>query len=87
MGEPRAYYTQGSKSEREKQMLYINPYMWSLERWYLLINLFSGQQWKCRHREKTCGHSEGRRWDKLREQYGNIHTTICKIDSQWEFAI
>ena len=43
------------------------------ERWYLLMNLFARQQWKCRHREKTCGHSEGRRrWDKLRKQYGNI---------------
>ena len=23
-----------SKSEREKQILYINRYMWSLENWY-----------------------------------------------------
>ena len=24
----------GSKSEREKQILYINTYMWNLEKWY-----------------------------------------------------
>ena len=23
-----------TKSEREKQMSYINPYMWNLEKWY-----------------------------------------------------
>ena len=34
--------------------------------WTELI-LFGGQQWRCRHREKTCGHSGGRReWDELR---------------------
>ena len=30
--EPRAYYTEWSKSEREKQVSYINAYTWSLER-------------------------------------------------------
>ena len=29
--EPRAYYTEWSKSEREKQILYINAYIWNLE--------------------------------------------------------
>ena len=28
------YCTQWSKSERERQMLYINAYIWNLERWY-----------------------------------------------------
>ena len=33
-----------------------------------LMNLFGGQQWRCRHREQTYGHSGGRReWDELRE--------------------
>ena len=31
---PRAYYTQWSKSERERQMLYINTDVWDLERRY-----------------------------------------------------
>ena len=26
--------TESSKSEREKQILYINTYMWNLEKWY-----------------------------------------------------
>ena len=32
--EPKAYYTEWSKSEREKQISYINAYIWNLERWY-----------------------------------------------------
>ena len=31
---PRACHTEWSKSEREKQILYINAYMWNLEKWY-----------------------------------------------------
>ena len=34
MNEPRAYYTEWSKSEREKQILYINTYTWNLGGWY-----------------------------------------------------
>ena len=32
--EPRAYYTEWSKSEREKQIPYINAYIWNIEKWY-----------------------------------------------------
>ena len=32
--EPKAYYTEWSKSERERQILYINTYIWNLERQY-----------------------------------------------------
>ena len=32
--EPRAYYTEWRKSEVEKQISYINVYIWNLERWY-----------------------------------------------------
>ena len=31
--EPRAYYTEWTKSERERQMSYINAYIWNLEWW------------------------------------------------------
>ena len=52
------------------------------------MNLFSGQQWRNRHREQTYGHGERGGED---EMYGksNMETyiTICKIDSQREFAI
>ena len=30
VGEPGAYYTEWSKSERETQILYINAYIWNL---------------------------------------------------------
>ena len=53
----------------------------------VLKNLFTGQKWRNRHREQTYGHGE--RGGKG-EIYGksNVETiTICKIDSQWEFAV
>ena len=37
--EPRAYYTEWSKSEREKQILYINANICNLERWYWWTDL------------------------------------------------
>ena len=51
-------------------------------------NLFAGQQWRSRHREQTYGH---RKRGGEGEMYGdrNMETyiTICKIDSQWKFAV
>ena len=32
--EPRNCHTESSKSEREQQILYMNAYKWSLEKWY-----------------------------------------------------
>ena len=50
--------------------------------------MFAGQQWRSRHREQTCGHGER---GGEGEMYGksNMETsiTICKIDSQREFAV
>ena len=34
MDGPRDCHTEWSKSEREKQILYINVYMWNIEKWY-----------------------------------------------------
>ena len=54
----------------------------------VLKNLFAGKQWRNRHREQTYGHG-GRGGEG--EMYGksNMETyiTICKIDSQREFAV
>ena len=54
----------------------------------VLKNLFTGQQWRNRHRKQTYGHRE--RGGKG-EMYGksNLETyiIICKIDCQWEFAV
>ena len=32
--EPRACYAEWNKSERTKQISYINGYIWDLEKWY-----------------------------------------------------
>ena len=34
LDEARAWYTEWNKSEREKQISYINTYMWNLEKQY-----------------------------------------------------
>ena len=41
--ETRACHTEWSKSEKEKQIsLYIDGYLWSLEKWYRWIYLQEG---------------------------------------------
>ena len=51
--------------------------------------LFAKQKWRHRHREQTYGHGVGEEgeMDEWRQWHGNIYTTLCKIDSQWEFAV
>jgi len=51
-------------------------------------NLFTGQQWRHRHREETYGDEESGGEDKVNGK-SNMKTyiTICKIYSQWEFAV
>ena len=55
-----------------------------------LINLFSGQQWRNRHREQTLDMAGGEEEDG-EEMYGetNIETynTVYKIDGQREFVV
>ena len=41
--ETTACYTEWSKSGREKQLLYINAYIWNLEK-MVLMNLFGGEE-------------------------------------------
>ena len=54
----------------------------------VLKNLFTGQQWRNRHKEQTYGHGER---EGEGEMYGKSnkepYPTICKMDSQGEFAI
>ena len=54
----------------------------------VLKNLFTGQQWRNRHREQTYGHGE-RGGEGAMYGKSNMETyiTICKIDSQGEFAV
>ena len=54
----------------------------------VLKNLFAGQQWRNRHREQTYGQGEkGGEGEMYGESNLEIYITICKIDSQREFAV
>ena len=54
----------------------------------VLKNLFTGQQWRNRHREQTYGHGErAEEGEMYGESNMETHITICKMDSQWEFAV
>ena len=51
-------------------------------------NLFTGQQWRNRHREWTYGHGErGGEGEMYGESNMGTYITKCKICSQWEFAV
>ena len=54
----------------------------------VLRNLFAGQQWRNRHKEQTYGHGERVGEGEMNgESNMETYITICKTDSQWEFAI
>ena len=47
------------------------------------MNLFTEQQWRHRHMDMAAvGEGVGGRSGNM-----EIYTTICKIDSQWQFAV
>ena len=51
-------------------------------------NLSAGQQWRNRHWEQTYGHGErGGEAEMYVESHMETYITICKTDSQWEFAV
>ena len=54
----------------------------------VLKNLFTGQEWRNRHREQTYGHGEtGEEGEMYGESNMETYITICKIDSKQEFAV
>lgn len=60
--------------------------MYTESRKMVLKNLFTGQQWRNRHREQTYGHRERGGGEMYAESSMETYITICKIDSQWEFG-
>ena len=51
-------------------------------------NLFTGQQWRKRHREWSNGHRErGGEGEMYGKSNMETYITIYKIDNQWEFAV
>jgi len=54
----------------------------------VLKNLFTGQQWRNRHREQTYGHGErGGEGEMYGKSNMETHISMCKIYSQQEFAV
>ena len=54
----------------------------------VLKNLFTGQQWRSRHREQTYGHGErGGEGEMYGKSNMETYLTIYKTDSQQEFAV
>ena len=54
----------------------------------LQISLISFDEKEDKVKNYKCSSERGRRgWDNRREMHGNTYTTICKIDSQWEYAV
>ena len=54
----------------------------------LMKNLFTEQQWRISHREQIYGHGErGREGEMYGKSNMETYITICKIDSQEEFAV
>ena len=54
----------------------------------ILKNLFTGQQWRKRHREWTYGHRErGGEGEMYGKSNMETYITIYKIDSQQAFAV
>ena len=52
------------------------------------MEVFMGQQWRNRHREQTYGHGErGGGGEMYGKSNMETYITICKIESQWEFAV
>ena len=54
----------------------------------VLENLLTWQQWRKRHRQQTYGHGErGGEGEIYGKNNMQTYITICKIDSQREFAV
>ena len=85
MDEPRAYYTECSTSEREKQISFINAHIYNLERWYW-CNYLQGSNGN-RHRGETCGHwGRGGEGGMNGESSIETYPPVCK-NCQWELKL
>ena len=83
MDGPRDCHTGWSKSEREKQISYINPYMWNLEKWYRWTSLQDGNRDTDveNKRMDTKGESRGGGCgDELGDWDWQVYTDVYKMD-------
>ena len=78
---PRDCHTEWSKSEREKQISYINACMWNLEKWYRLSYLQSRNRVTDIENKHTNTKGESGVGDELGDWDWHIYTTMYKIDN------
>ena len=52
-----------------------------------LMNLFAGQQWRCRHRRQTADTEREGEGGANGESSRNTCITVGNIDRQWEYAV
>ena len=80
VGGSRDCHTEWSKSEREKQISYINTYMWNLEKWYRWTSL-QGRNWDTDVENKRRDTKRGKRLGGgavMNWEIGiDIYTLIC----------
>ena len=53
----------------------------------VLNNLFTGQQWRDRHKEQTYGHGERGEGEMYGKSNMETYITVYKIDSQRELPV
>ena len=76
---------QSEVSQKEKHKYYIQMHIES--RKMVLKNLFTGKQWRNRHREWTYVQGRGGEGEMYGKSNMETYIVICKVDSQWEFAV
>ena len=80
---------QRRKSEREKQRLNINVYVWDREEWHRWPYLQSRNQDSDIETKCMVPRGKGLGWEELEYWDWHIHTTdtMCKIDTCWEYTV
>ena len=79
-------YTEWSESERERYTLYPNTYIQNLEKWHWRIYL-QGHSGETNIENRLMDMRRGEERVRCMKRVTWKHLTICKIDSQWEFAV
>ena len=82
--EPRAYYTEWSESERERQISYINAYIWNLERWYWWTCMQGSSGDTGREKRLVDTGREGGQIERVALKHTLPHV---KLYSQWKFIV
>ena len=83
-------HAEWSKPEREKQMSYINTYMWNLEKWYRWYYLQSrNRDTDVENKCMDTKEERGGQWEEFGDWNWHIYTivTMYKIDNKWEHTV